>query len=254
LQVVSLNVNGIRAGVRRGLLDWVARRRPDLMCLQEVRATDRQLPLREFEQLGYESVWNLGNRPGYSGVGILGRIPFEPAEPLHDRGTEHEGRFLAVRAGETVVATSYVPNGNTGPERLAVKLRHLSALRDWAAHQLAVASKLLLVGDFNVAAQRIDVAHPTHPTGFLPSERDAFAALLDLALTDCFRVFHPGEPGHYTWWENWPDARERNIGWRFDYLLASPALAEELQACRHEREPLLSDHCIVAAEFGATIA
>jgi exodeoxyribonuclease III len=253
MQVVSLNVNGIRSAVRRGLVGWVAETQPDLICLQEIRATVSQLPSYEFENLGYECVWNLGRRPGYSGVGILSRIPLElVAEPLDDPDTEHEGRFLAVRADETVVATSYVPNGNGGTERLAVKLRHLSALRDWAAHQLAATGRLLLAGDFNVAAERIDVSRPTHPTGFLPSERHAFAALLDLGLADCFRVFHPDEPGHYTWWENWPGGRERNVGWRFDYLLASPLLAGELLACRHEREPLLSDHCVVAAEFTRT--
>jgi exodeoxyribonuclease III len=255
MQVVSLNVNGIRAAVRHGLVGWVAEKRPDLICLQEIRATDSQLPSREFEQLGYECVWNLGNRPGYSGVGILSRIRFQPvADPLDDPATEYEGRFLAVRAGETVITSSYVPNGNTGPERLAVKLTHLRALRDWAEHQLAAVGTLLLAGDFNIAAERIDVARPTHPTGFLPSEREAFAALLDLGLTDCFRVFHPGEPGHYTWWENWPGARERNLGWRFDYLLASPLLAQELRACRHEREPRLSDHCVVAGQFARKFA
>jgi exodeoxyribonuclease-3 len=250
MRVVSLNVNGIRAAVRRGLLAWITERAPDLICLQEIRATEAQLPLRELEQLGYESLWNLGDRPGYSGVGVLSRVGLEAMlDPLDDPATEHEGRFLAVRAGETVVTTSYVPNGNTGPERLAVKLTHLSALRDWAERRLAADSRLLLTGDFNVAAERIDVAKPTHPTGFLPSEREAFAALLDVGLADCFRVFHPGEPGHYTWWENWPGARERNLGWRFDYLLASAPLTEELAACRHEREPQLSDHCVVAAEF-----
>ena len=255
MHVVSLNVNGIRAAVRRGLVGWVAERRPDLICLQEIRATGSQLPLREFQQLGYESVWNLGSRPGYSGVGILSRIRFEPvANPLDDSATEDEGRFLAVRAGETVVASSYVPNGNGGPERLAVKLTHLRALRDWTEHQLAAAGRLLLAGDFNIAAEPIDVTRPTHPTGFLPSEREAFAALLELGLADCFRVFHPGEPGHYTWWENWPGGRERNVGWRFDYLLASPLLAQELQACRHEREPRLSDHCVVAGDFAGRAA
>jgi exodeoxyribonuclease-3 len=255
VHVVSLNVNGFRAAVRRGLLEWMAEKRPDLLCLQEIRAAGSQLPVREFEQLGYESVWNLGSRPGYSGVGILGRIGMEPvADPLDDPATEHEGRFVAVRAGETVVTSSYVPNGNTGPERLAVKLAHLRALRDWAEDQLAAAGRLLLAGDFNIAAEPIDVARPTHPTGFLPSEREAFAALLELGLADCFRIFHPGEPGHYTWWENWPRGRERNIGWRFDYLLASPLLARELQACRHEQEPRLSDHCAVAGQFARRLA
>src|SRR4051812_41387231 len=151
VRVVSLNVNGIRAAVRRGLVGWVAERGPDVICLQEIRATESQLPLREFEQLGYESVWNLGSRPGYSGVGILSRIRFEPvANPLDDSATEHEGRFLAVRAGDTVVANSYVPNGNSGPERLAVKLTHLRALRDWAEQQLAAAERLVLAGDFNI--------------------------------------------------------------------------------------------------------
>src|SRR4051794_27351412 len=181
MHVVSLNVNGIRAAVRRGLLGWVAGSRPDLICLQEIRATESQLPLREFEQLGYESVWNLGSRPGYSGVGILSRVPIDPVvNSLDDPATEHEGRFVAVRAGETVVTSSYVPNGNSGPERLVVKLTHLRALRDWAELQLAAADRLLLAGDFNIAAELIDVARPTHPTGFLPSEREAFAALLEL--------------------------------------------------------------------------
>lgn len=250
MQLVSLNVNGIRAAVRRGLLGWIAERQPDVICLQEIRATEIQLPSRELAQLGYETIWNLGSRPGYSGVGILSRSPFDPVTaPLDDPATEHEGRFLAVRVGDTVVTSSYVPNGNAGPERLAVKLAHLSVLRDWAEHELATTERLLLAGDFNIAAEPIDVARPTHPTGFLPVERKAFAALLELGLTDCFRVFHPGEPGHYTWWENWPGARERNLGWRFDYLLASPLLAGELEACRHEREPRLSDHCVVAGTF-----
>src|SRR4051794_31843081 len=166
MHVVSLNVNGIRAAVRRGLLGWVARRRPDLVCLQEIRATDSQLPVREFEQLGYESVWNLGSRPGYSGVGILSRARLDPVlEPLGDPDTEHEGRFLAVRAGETVVATSYVPNGNSGPERLAVKLRHLQALRDWAQHQLTAGGRLLLAGGFHPAPPPRQSGATTQPHG-----------------------------------------------------------------------------------------
>jgi exodeoxyribonuclease-3 len=250
MRVVSLNVNGIRGSVRRGLLDWLAASSAELVCLQEIRATNAQLPLRDLEELGYASIWNLGTRPGYSGVGILSRLPFEQArDELADPATADEGRFLAVQVGATVVSCSYVPNGNRGPERLAVKLHHLRALREWAERQLASGGKLLLAGDFNLAAQRIDVERPTHPTGFLPVEREAFAALLELGLIDCFRMFHPGEPGHYTWWENWPGGRQRNVGWRFDYLLASPSLAAELEAARHEREPQLSDHCAVVAEF-----
>ncbi|HEY6960292.1 MAG TPA: exodeoxyribonuclease III [Gaiellaceae bacterium] len=250
MHVASLNVNGIRAAVRRGLLGWLAESEPDLVCLQEIRATESQLPVRELEELGYESVWNLGRRPGYSGVAILSRVGCQlVTEPLDDPATEDEGRFVAVSAGETVVTSSYVPNGNSGPDRLEVKLAHLRALRDWAQSRLPVGGRLLLAGDFNIAAERIDVARPTHPTGFLPSERAAFAALVELGLVDCFRVFHPGEPGHYTWWENWPGGRERNVGWRFDYLLASPLLAQDLEACRHEQEPRLSDHCIVAGDF-----
>src|SRR3954454_8099801 len=120
MQVVSLNVNGIRAAVRRGLLEWVAERQQDLVFLQEIRATNRELPLRELEQLGYESAWNLGSRPGYSGVGILSRVQVDPEDairPLDDPATENEGRFVAVRAGDTTVANSYVPNGNSGPDR-----------------------------------------------------------------------------------------------------------------------------------------
>ena len=250
MRVVSLNVNGIRASVRRGLLVWLAASSSELVCLQEIRATTAQLPLREFEDLGYASVWNLGTRPGYSGVGILSRLPFEQAGgELPDPATADEGRFLAVRVGATVVTCSYVPNGNRGPERLAVKLQHLRALRDWAERQLAAGAKLLLAGDFNLAAQRIDVECPTHPTGFLPVERAAFAALLELGLVDCFRTLHPGEPGHYTWWDNRPGDAERNVGWRFDYLLASSSLAAELEAAWHERKPQLSDHCAVVAQF-----
>lgn len=250
MRVASLNVNGIRASVRRGLLNWLAESSSELFCLQEIRATHAQLPLRELQELGFESTWNLGTRPGYSGVGILSRLPFEQAgSELADLATANEGRFLAVRLGATVVACCYVPNGNRGPQRLTVKLQHLRALRNWAERQLAAGGKLLLAGDFNLAAQRIDVDRPTHPTGFLPVEREAFAALLELGLVDCFRTLHPGEPGHYTWWGNRPGDAERNVGWRFDYLLASLSLAAELETAWHERQPELSDHCAVVAEF-----
>src|SRR3954451_1563613 len=154
MRVVSLNVNGIRSALRRGFLEWAAERRPDLICLQEIRATSNQLPVRELEQLGYQGAWNLGSRAGYSGVAILSRVQFEPVdELLDDPATEQEGRFLAIRAGDTVVTSSYVPNGNSGSERLAVKLRHLHALREWAEHQLAAVGRLLLAGDFNIAAE-----------------------------------------------------------------------------------------------------
>jgi exodeoxyribonuclease-3 len=105
----------------------------------------------------------------------------------------------------------------------------------------------------DIAAERIDVAQPTHPTGFLPSERKAFPALLDLGLSDCFRVIHPGEPGHYTWWEYAPRGRGRKLRWRFDFL-ASPALMRELRECRDEPEPRLSVDCAVVAEFRSRFA
>ena len=241
--VATLNLNGLRSALRRGLEGWLAREGPDVLLLQEVRAEPRA---QLFADLGYHSAWAPAEKAGYSGVALLSRRAPDAVELGLDRAAfDAEGRVLLARFGDLGVASVYVPSGSSGELRQAFKEEFLEHFAAWTRAQLA-RGPLLIGGDFNVAHQAADLknwrANQRH-SGFLPQERAWFGRLLASGLRDVHRETL-GERAEYTWWSNRSGAYANDVGWRLDYLLAGGL---DLRAARVQRAALLSDHAPLSA-------
>jgi exodeoxyribonuclease-3 len=245
--LATWNVNGIRA--RHGeLLEWIDRERPDVLCLQEIKATLDQLPMTLCDLEGYWCYWH--GAKGYSGVGLhvsRARWPEKPAfaHPAFD----YESRIVTVNLGEMTVASVYAPNGG---KDFPAKMRFLQELEGYAAAQQAAGVRLIICGDLNVARTDRDV-HPKerkpNAVGQLPEERALIEALIGHGLVDVGRALDPDNDTLFTWWAPWRNLRQRNIGWRLDYVLASEALAARAESCVVLREFGTSDHGIVAVRL-----
>jgi exodeoxyribonuclease-3 len=245
--LATWNVNGIRA--RHGeLLEWIDRERPDVLCLQEIKATLDQLPMTLCDLEGYWCYWH--GAKGYSGVGLhvsRARWPEKPAfaHPAFD----YESRIVTVDLGEMTVASVYAPNGG---KDFPAKMRFLQELEGYAAAQQAAGVPLIICGDLNVARTDRDV-HPKerkpNAVGQLPEERALIEALIGHGLVDVGRALDPDNDTLFTWWAPWRNLRQRNIGWRLDYVLASEALAARAESCVVLREFGTSDHGIVAVRL-----
>ncbi|MBS0661413.1 MAG: exodeoxyribonuclease III [Verrucomicrobia bacterium] len=246
MKIATWNVNGIRARIDE-VQKLVETERPDVVCLQEIKAASDQVPAMFLEQAGYWTYWH-GER-GYSGVALLVRRDFAPSAPVFAHPDfDHEQRIVTAAIGGITFASVYVPNGG---KDFPAKLRFFTALSAWAQGQLAGGASLLIAGDLNIARAEIDV-HPKErrkTTGQLPEERALFEAALAHGLTDLGRAAEPANEQLYTWWAPWRSMRERNIGWRLDYLLASADLAARLESCVVRREFGSSDHGVVLAQL-----
>jgi len=247
LSIATWNVNGIRAR-QADLQAFLEAERPDILCLQELKAAPDQLPIWLADLDGYWCYWHGGK--GYSGVGLLARkarFPERPAYAHPDFDFEH--RIVTARLPEFTVASVYVPNGG---KDFDAKLRFLTALDGLAAAHDAAGQPLILAGDMNVTRSDLDV-HPKErkpsAIGQLPEERTLFEHLLGRGLVDIQRHLEPDNAELFTWWAPWRDLKARNIGWRIDYLLASHALAARVRGCTVRRETGTSDHGPLVALF-----
>jgi exodeoxyribonuclease-3 len=236
MRLLCWNVNGIRACARGGLLEWIERERPDVVCLQETKAH-----------------WHSAQKKGYSGVAMFTRrAPRAVREGLGVREFDCEGRVLMaeVEAG-LVLINAYFPNSQRDHARLPYKLRFCRRMRLFLDSLQREGYRAVLCGDYNIAHTEIDLANPKtnrDNAGFLPEERAWMDALLAGPYVDCFRHFEPG-PGHYTWWSYRPTVRERNIGWRIDHFVVSANLTDSLRAAYHQPQVMGSDHCPVGLEL-----
>lgn len=256
-KLMAWNVNGLRAAAKKGFLAWLERARPDALGLQEVRAFPEQLAeiLPNIEALGYRLDFLPAERPGYSGVAVFSRLPVKSIlAGLGSADFDKEGRLLTVEYDDFYFASGYFPKGS-GKERDNSRVPFKLAFYEESARCLARLARrkpVIVGGDFNTAHAEIDLANwktNAKTSGFLPIEREAFGAFLATGFRDVFRDHHPGEAGHYTWWTQRMGARERNVGWRIDYLLASEALAPRVRRSWIEPETLGSDHCPIGIEI-----
>ena len=247
LTVATWNVNGIRAREAQ-VLEWIAAERPDVVCLQETKAAPDQVPAALRELPGYEGCWH--GAGGYSGVALLVRQALASSGAAFEHPPfDFERRAVTAVVGGVTLASVYVPNGGKDFE---AKMRFLDALEAWAGDHAAGGRHLVICGDLNVARADIDV-HPKErkprAIGQLPEERERFARLLARGLVDVGRALDPDNDRLFTWWAPWRNLRQRNIGWRIDYVLASETLAAGATSCGVRSTVGTSDHAPVVAAF-----
>lgn len=249
MHVASWNVNGIRSCLRKGGDAWLRHCGADVICLQETRAFPEQVDL---DLPGYDAYWNPAEKPGYSGVVILTRRePLAVTAGLGIAELDGEGRVITAEFDDLYVVSVYTPNSQNQLRRLDYREQRwdpafLEHMRELDAHK-----PVIFCGDLNVAHREIDLANPRsnrRNAGFTDEERAGFDSILATGFVDTFRVFEPGG-GHYTWWSNRPGVRERNVGWRIDYVVVSAALRPRLAAAAIHPEVLGSDHCPVSVRL-----
>lgn len=254
--VLSWNVNGIRAAARKGLADWLAGCGAEIVGLQEVRALPEQIEPALAAPDGWHVDLSAAERKGYSGVGLYSRRPPDSVE--HDLGVpafDAEGRVQIARFGALTVANVYFPNGsgsNRSNDRVPFKLDFYRCLFDRLEPLRAAGEPVLVMGDFNTAHADIDLARPRQndgTSGFLAEEREELDRWLRAGWTDTFRALHPDARDVYTWWSQRFGVRERNIGWRIDYVLASPAAFASVRQAFVHADVQGSDHCPIGVRM-----
>lgn len=257
VRIVSWNVNGLRAAHKKGFLEWLAAEKADVVGVQEVRAREEQLPEAVRTPEGWRSAHIVSaKRPGYSGVGLFARKrpPDDVVSVLGVEEMDTEGRLQVARFGKLTVVNCYFPNGN-GKERdnsrVPFKLAFYRRLYELLEKGLRDGERIVVVGDFNTAHQEIDLARPKdnrETSGFLLEERQEFCRWLRAGWVDTFRHFEKGA-GHYSWWSQRFGVRARNVGWRLDYVLASPGAMPYVKRAAIHPLVLGSDHCPVSVDL-----
>lgn len=260
LRIASWNVNGLRSCTTRGcFLPWLGSSGASIVGVQEVRARPEQLDRSLVKPGRWSTHFVAAERAGYSGVGLFSRRrPDRVDTQLGDPRFDVEGRLQLAHFGPLVVANVYFPNGkgkDRDNSRVPFKLEFYRRLHDELAALRAAGRRVLVLGDFNTAHTELDLARPRQNrelSGFLPEERDELSRWLAAGWVDTFRRFNPG-PGHYSWWSPQAAARDRNIGWRLDYILACPAAAPYLRSAAIHPDVTGSDHCPVSVTLDPQI-
>jgi exodeoxyribonuclease-3 len=245
MKIATWNVNGIRARQAQ-VQEWVERERPDIVCLQEIKASADQVPAALCEMEGYWCYWH--GEKGYSGVGLHVSQALSPERPAFSHPTfDYENRMVVVQLPQVTVASVYVPNGG---KDFPAKMRFLDALEQYVADLRAGTLPVVICGDLNIARTDMDV-HPKErkprAIGQLPEERGQLERIIAHGLVDVGRALEPDNDQLFTWWAPWRNLRQRNIGWRLDYVLASTGIFDGVQACVVQREVGTSDHAPVLA-------
>src|SRR3972149_3931766 len=251
MKIVSYNVNGIRAAINKGLLDWLKKTDADVVCLQEIKAMPEQLNKEVHDQLHDFTFWYPAQKKGYSGVAI-----FSKKKPDHVeyrcgiKKYDDEGRTIRADFGNVSVMSVYFPSGTSGDERQDFKYEFLDDFQNYIDKLKKKRPNLIICGDYNICHKPIDIHNPVsnaNSTGFLPEEREWLDRFFKSGFVDTFRCFNP-EPHNYTWWTFRFNARARNLGWRIDYQAVSSSLEKALKRALILPEAKHSDHCPTVLE------
>ena len=254
MKIISYNVNGIRAALKKGLIDWLTEEDADVVCFQETKAQPEQIDDTLFHEIGYPYVyWFSAEKKGYSGVGILCKE--EPKNVIYGTGINYmdrEGRNLRVDFDEVSVMSMYLPSG-TNNERLDFKLTYMDDFLAYTKDLRKEIHNLVICGDYNICHEAIDIHDPVrlkNVSGFLPVERKWLSELMNSGFVDSFRKMHP-EKEVYSWWSYRANARNNNKGWRLDYHLVTQNLASKIKKAAILTEVKHSDHCPVKLELNS---
>ena len=252
MRIASYNVNGIRAAMKKGFMEWLQRADADVVCLQETKAQEDQIPQFEFAAAGYETYSFSAKKKGYSGVAILSRI--SPDKVVRGMGIpkyDDEGRFIRADYGDLSVISVYHPSGSSGDVRQDFKMQWLADFQNYILELRKERPKLVISGDFNICHRPIDIHDPVRNaknSGFLPEEREWMSGFLETGFIDSFRYLNK-EPHQYTWWSYRANARANNKGWRIDYHMVSENLKDSIKKVEIHADAYQSDHCPIILEL-----
>ncbi len=252
MKIISYNVNGIRAAMKKGFIDWLIFEQPDVICVQEIKALRDQIDIEALEKIGYKyNYWFSAEKKGYSGVGIISKQ--EPNNVIYGTGIsemDFEGRNLRVDFGQFSVMSLYLPSG-TNLDRLEFKLSYMDKFYDYVSDLKKTNPNLVIAGDFNICHKAIDIHDPIrnkNVSGFLPVERNWLSKFIELGFIDSFR-FYDDKPHKYSWWTYRANARANNKGWRIDYIMVSQSLENKMKNASILSEVVHSDHCPILVEI-----
>jgi exodeoxyribonuclease-3 len=249
LTLLSWNVNGVRAIHKKGFLSWLDETTPDVLCLQETKAAESQLPSELAQPAGYHTFWNSAQRKGYSGTALLTReAPLSIQFGLGLEEFDQEGRTIIAEYPLYTLINCYFPNGSRDHNRVPFKLAFYDAFLDKCEQLRKRSQPVIFCGDVNTAHNEIDLTHPKtnqKTTGFLPKERAWLDQVVETGYVDTFRHFYPDLPEQYSWWSMPTRARERNVGWRLDYFFVAQELLGYVTDAFILPEVMGSDHCPV---------
>jgi exodeoxyribonuclease-3 len=251
MKIISYNVNGIRAAINKGFIDWLKSANPDVICLQEIKAMEEQLDLSLFEDAGYKyNYWYSAQKKGYSGVAILSKT--EPDHVEYGTGIEtmdFEGRNIRADFGDLSVMSMYLPSG-TNDLRLNFKFNYMDEILEYVSSLRESRPNLVVCGDYNICHEAIDIHNPKMKgvSGFLPEEREWLGNFIDSGLIDSFRYLNP-ERQEFSWWSYRSNSRANNKGWRLDYAMVTKPLQEKIKRAVILTEAVHSDHCPILVEI-----
>ena len=252
VKILTYNVNGIRAALRKDFASWLKATNPDVLCLQEIKANSEQFDESIFTDLGYHCFWNSAEKKGYSGVAILTKT--KPQHIEYGCGIEQidfEGRILRADFDGFSMMSAYFPSGSSGDLRQAFKMKFLNQFQTYINALKKDFPKLIISGDYNICHKAIDIHNPQrnkNTSGFLPEEREWMSGFIASGFVDSFRSLNP-EPHNYSWWSYRANARAKNLGWRIDYNMISKSLLAHLSRSAILSQAFHSDHCPVLVEL-----
>ncbi|HLP38989.1 exodeoxyribonuclease III [Lacibacter sp.] len=253
MRIISYNVNGIRAAIKKGFIDWLKTDPADIICVQETKAQKENVDHTLFNELGYHDYWFSAQKKGYSGVAVFTKIKPDAVETGNGHGpTDDEGRVIQLQFGDIRLINTYFPSGTSGDVRQEFKYQWLDEYYKWLNELKKKHPKLILCGDYNIAHKEIDIHDPKgnkNSSGFLPAEREWMTKFFESGWVDTFREFHP-EPHRYSWWsQRFPSVRLQNKGWRIDYITVTEPLRKNLKDAEIYPDVKHSDHCPVYLEL-----
>jgi len=253
MRIITLNVNGLRSAASKGFVAWMRRQKPDVVCLQEIKAQEADLPKALLAPQGLHAYFHPAQKRGYSGVAIYARRePDKATLGLGIPDIDAQGRFLQLDFGDFSAVSLYMPSGTMGDEAQARKYRFMERFMPRLEQMRACGREFVICGDWNIAHKEIDVKNwksNRRTTGFLPEERDWLTKVFEThGFVDVFRALDP-RPERFTWWVQWANARERNVGWRIDYQIATPGIAALARKATIYTGKVFSDHAPVVVDY-----
>ena len=252
MKIISYNVNGIRAAMKKGFIDWLILEKPDIICVQEIKALEEQIDVVALEKIGYKyNYWYSAQKKGYSGVGIISK--YEPNKVFYGTGIpemDYEGRNIRLDFDQFSIMSLYLPSG-TNLDRLEFKLSYMDKFYEYIFDLKKTNPNLIIAGDYNICHKAIDIHDPIrnkNVSGFLPVERNWLTKFIELGFLDSFRLFDK-KPHKYSWWTYRANARSNNKGWRIDYIMVSKSLENKMKNAMILSEVVHSDHCPILIEI-----